>query len=62
MESLVFVFGMMAGGIIAVTIMAMFFVAKSADEADEIEVAATGYRPSYILQHETEVNTAAPRL
>ena len=59
MEGLVFLLGIMAGGIIALTIMAMFFVAKS---ADEVEVTGTSYRSPCILPQDTEGSTVAPGL
>jgi len=48
MVSLIFVLGMMAGGLIALTVMAMLFMAKSADESG---VAMSGDYPS-LSRHE----------
>jgi len=49
MESLVFTFGMIAGGTIAFIVMSMLFVAKSADEN---EVAVRRSRPSHTAEQE----------
>ncbi len=70
MESLVFTFGMIAGGIVAVIVMAMLFMAKKS--ADENPVAVAGYRPYHMPQQESRedlepmipctINTAGQKL